>query len=204
MSRTKRAFTLLALGGVVGMLGANAFADAAGIYADKEFDDVFLRIVCGIVLGFATIAAVMLATHLGSLGVAALRGSSRRPSQAMAITLVICGAVCVLMAMAFEWYIVASSQVIRPALSGGPQGSASINFPALPGMPEQKATISVSGSGQLRIGTAASPLAHVVALCGFLAGAVLIALGMWSSTSAKPESYAEVRPATAPAGFSTT
>jgi hypothetical protein len=194
MPRPMRILVYLAVGGVVGLLGASAFADAAGI--DEDHREGGLRVLCGFVLGFATIAVLAVAAHLGSLGVAALRQSSHRPSQAMAITLVICGAVCILTAMAFEWYIVASSQVIRPTTGGGPQGSVSVN---VPGMTEHKATISVSGSGQVHLGTAPSPVSHIVALCGFLAGAVLIGLGVWSSVSAKPEVAWDARAATAPA-----
>jgi hypothetical protein len=185
MSFVNRAFALVVIGVMVGVLGASSFADAAGIASDDGGNHTTARVVCGIVLGLATISLTIVAGHFSRLGIAAIRQSSRRPSQNVAITLIVCGAACFLMAMAFEWYVVASSRVIRPAV-GESGGSATIN---LPGM-EQKATISVTGTGAVRMGTAASPFGHVMALTCFLAGAVLIGLGVWSSISGKPEGYA--------------
>jgi hypothetical protein len=75
-------------------------------------------------------------------------------------------------------------------VAGGPGGSASISFPSPTGSGQQTATISVGGSGEIQIGKTVSPIAHVLALCSFAAGAVIIALGVWSSMSAKPEGYA--------------
>jgi hypothetical protein len=191
MSFFKRGFILFALGLIVGVMGANSVADAAGIHGDR-YTDVWLRVLCGFILGLATIAFSMVAGHFGALLTAALRQSQRRPNQVMALTLVICGAVCLLMAMAFEWYVVASSQVIRPAVAGGPGGSASFQIG------EQKGTMSITGTGELHIGRAPSPIAHVIALCSFAAGAVLIALGVWSSMSTKLEGYAAQTTASAP------
>jgi hypothetical protein len=188
MSSFTRGFIQLALGLIVGLTGANSVADAAGISAQKPSEDMWLRILCGFVLGITTIALTIVASHFASLLIAALRQSSRRPSQTMALALLICGVVCLLMAIAFEWYVVASSHVIRPATAGGPGGSASIQFPSPTGG-QQTATISVGGSGEIQIGRAVSPIAHVLALCCFGAGAVLIALGVWSSMSTKPEGY---------------
>jgi hypothetical protein len=184
----KRAFVLLTVGVLVGLLGANPVADAAGIDTDRR--DTALRVLCGFALGLATISVAMLVGHFGSLVIAALRQSQRRPDRTMALTLVICGAVCLLMAMAFEWYVVSSTQVIRPAVAGGPGGSATIQFPSLTGSGDQKATISVGGSGEIQIGRTASFVSHALAISSFAAGAVLIALGVWSSMSTRPEGYA--------------
>ncbi len=191
MSAFKRGFILLALGLLVGVFGANSVAEAAGLISDRSHSDkTGMVVLSGIILGLATIAVVIVVGHFGALVIAAMRQSQRRPGQAMALTLVICGAVCLLVAMAFEWYVVASSQVIRPSAGGGPGGSASIHIPALGGSGEQKATITLGGSGELQIGKSVSPIAHVLAMCSFAVGAVLIALGVWSSMSAKPEGYA--------------
>jgi hypothetical protein len=192
MSGFKRGFIAFAFGLLVGVLSANSVAEAAGLIDEdsRSSDRIGMAVLAGGILGLGTIAVVIVVGHLGSMAIAALRQSPRRPGQTMALTLVICGAVCLLTAMAFEWYIVASSQVIRPAVAGGPGGSASFQ------VGDQKGTISVSGTGELRVGREPSAVAHVIALCSFAAGAVLIALGVWSSMSTKPEGYAAM---TAPA-----
>jgi hypothetical protein len=186
MSGFKRGFIAFAFGLLVGVLSANSVAEAAGLIDEdsRSSDRIGMAVLAGGILGLGTIAVVIVVGHLGSMAIAALRQSPRRPGQTMALTLVICGAVCLLTAMAFEWYIVASSQVIRPAVAGGPGGSASFQ------VGDQKGTISVSGTGELRVGREPSAVAHVIALCSFAAGAVLIALGVWSSMSTKPEGYA--------------
>jgi hypothetical protein len=193
MSLFKRSLVLFAFGLLVGLMGANAVADAAGLRA-REQDDTVLRVLCGFILGLATIAVVIVGGHFGSLLIAGLRQSPRRPNQTMAMTLVICGAVCLLAALVFEWYVVTSSQVISPEIGGGRGGTAHVKLPSL-GTGELNATVTVDGSGRVHIGKAASPIAHVIALGSFAAGAVLIAIGVWSSMSAKPEGYVgEMKP----------
>ena len=122
-SSTRRSdwLLVLALGAAAGWLGAKPFADAVGVPTINDSRDagyVFLRIGCGI--GVALIMMVVLAFVLRE---ARAMGSSGRPlSQTIAITLLICGTVCVLGAMVIPLYATHSGASIEmrvEQLSGG-------------------------------------------------------------------------------------
>jgi hypothetical protein len=81
MSAGQRRFAVFALGLLVGLLGANSFADAAGFRTRQQELDIFARVVCGVVLGLAMMAFALAAVYFGSVIVAALQQSTRRPTK---------------------------------------------------------------------------------------------------------------------------
>jgi len=187
MSAPQRLLIVFFLSAAVGFLGAKPFAEATGIEASRG-DETVLVIISGIVLGFATMAAIAVAKHAGAVLIALLRQANRRPEPKMAIACVVSGTVCILFALAFEWYLAASTQVVRPGL-GGNGGSVSFSIPDVP-QGKQTASFSVSGSGQLQIGKAASPVGHLLAIGVFLIGAILASIGVWSSMTGEHTAHA--------------
>jgi hypothetical protein len=101
----------LALGLVVGFLGANSFADAAG-FPQVGDGHVFLRVVCGIVIGLATLAFVQFLMRQVPLVVGVLARSPQRPVTAVSITLLVCGTLCVLGTLALEWHMASTPPAV--------------------------------------------------------------------------------------------
>lgn len=157
---------VLAMGVAAGCLGANPFADAVGMSpvsdAAREPGNVVLRMLCGLVVGFVAMVLTATALREGNAVSRALHRIDRRPPQAIAITLIICGTACLLGALAIPLFAIHTPGGVRiVATSNGMAASA--DLPAV---------------------------AQILAVLTFLAGAVLIALGIWSSTPAPADPVA--------------
>jgi hypothetical protein len=151
---------------VVGILSANAFADAAGlpqVEPDARSDDkvlpVLLRILSGVVVALMTAALLPFLIALGRQVVGVLGQTTTRPGPWVAIALVICGTLCLLGTLVFELVI----------LDSAPRVQSVIN--ARNGLT----------SGRITLHLRTPLLVQLLALCTFLAGVALIALGIWSS-----------------------
>jgi hypothetical protein len=144
----------------VGILGANSFADAAGfppiVSGEQEPGHVMLRLVCAIVVG--VLSAAVFATLLRLVRVLSIKLSETRgrPSTAVAITLIACGTVCLLGALAIPLYIHHAS-------------AASISLTMT------NASVSLDQTSILSV------LATIVTIT---AGAALTAIGIWGSLRA--------------------
>jgi hypothetical protein len=158
-----------------GFLGANAFADAAGLphvssgerhLSDSDIGAIFLRILCGLVVGVLVLALIPFVVNQCREVAAVLGRTSERPGPAVAITLVICGTLCLLGSLALAWH--AASLAQAPSIQ--------VQAPGMPGFPG-----SVSGSASVQVSTQPPLLTQVLALLTFLAGSALISLGIWSS-----------------------
>jgi hypothetical protein len=159
-----------ALALAVGFLGANAFADAAGLPVpqDPSRDPgyVFLRVVCGIVVFVVTFVVLsVLFRELRAL-VHTLARTSLRPGLPIAMTCLICGTACVIAALAVQLY-----WMRNPAVGFGPRPYMSVQTPLM---------------------------AHIITLMTFLLGAGLIAVGIWSSMGQAPSIPAHANAAAPP------
>ncbi len=155
---------VLALALAIAILGANAFADAAGFY-DHPWDKDPTRLLCGIVLFFLSWMLLRFLFQLGTQIVWRLGQIRERPGLPIAITLLACGTLCVLGALLLAWHGETGSLNMSPAM----------NLPGnMPGgnmIPHFDVSMRTSGS-----------LLRPLAVCATLAiGVALLALGVWSS-----------------------
>jgi hypothetical protein len=154
---------VVALAVVIGMLGANAFMDAAGFDASWHRDG--WPFLCGFVLFFLSFMLLRFLFQLGTQIVSRLGQMHERPGLPITITLLACGTLCVLGSLLLVWH----------GDSGSLNMSPTMNLPGnLPGA--NMATqfgMSVRNSGSLM-----RPLAVCAAL---VIGVALLALGVWSS-----------------------
>jgi hypothetical protein len=157
LSTPQRLFIYLALSLAVGVLGAERFALAAGVRSPRD-EHIF---ACGVVLGLLTMALLLFLAHLTRQVVALLVQSPVRPGRNVGLALIICGTVCVLSALAMQLY--ESGRDVS--------GSTTIGFPQSSGSARVTAQLSES-----------SLLTPVITVAVLLAGAALVALGIWSST----------------------
>src|SRR6516225_2761739 len=79
----------LALALLVGSLGANRFADAAGFPPKATDTGVIFRVLSGLVVGLATLAVVQFLIRQGHAVVGLLARSNQRPNTAVSITLLV-------------------------------------------------------------------------------------------------------------------
>ena len=94
-----------ALAVAVGCLEANSFADAVGIPPfDHDPGYLFLRILCGGVVAFLTVAVLLVLVREGRALVNLLARTQDRPGMAIALTCIITGVVCLLGALAIPLY----------------------------------------------------------------------------------------------------
>jgi hypothetical protein len=101
---------ILALPLAAGFVGAGAFLDASGIEVQERNRGMML-VLSGLVVAAVTLALlVMLETSFRAV-VRALAGTARRPTTAVVITIMVCGTVCILAAVALQWY--------RPTIPAG-------------------------------------------------------------------------------------
>lgn len=151
---------------VVGILSANAFADAAGlpeVEADARSDDkvlpVLLRVLSGVVVALMTAALLPFLISLGRQVVGVLGQTATRPGTWVAIALVLCGTLCLLGTLVFELVILDSAPRVQTVVN------------------------SRNGltSGHITLHLRTPLLAQLLAIATFLAGVALIALGIWSS-----------------------
>ena len=155
---------VVALAVVMGMLGANAFMDAAGFDASWHRDG--WPFLCGFVLFFLSFMLLRFLFQLGTQIVCRLGQIRERPGLPITITLLACGTLCVLGSLLLVWHGDSGSvNMMSPGVnvSGNMPGA---NMSTQFGM-------SVRTSGSLM-----RPLAECAAL---VIGVALLALGVWSS-----------------------
>jgi hypothetical protein len=171
---------------VIAFLGANPFADAVG-FPRQDQDNGFpmaatMRIVCGIVVCFASLSFLNFLIRLVRDLVDRLGSSSARPDWRLALTSILCGTICLLAALQGAFAATQSAGVsVTPAMT----------FSAGPGNP--------GGSIDMEARNRAPIALTLVSLLTFLAGAGLLAFGVWGSlkpaasqaTAAKPEGWGE-------------
>lgn len=106
---------IAALAVAAGFLKANSFADAVGIPSVNDVNHdpgyLFLRIVCGGVVAFLTIAILLVLVREGRALVNLLARTQDRPGMAIALTCIITGAVCLLGALAIPLYFAHGTSV---------------------------------------------------------------------------------------------
>ena len=173
-----------------GFLGANPFADAVGLShvtkPNEEEGLVFLRIFCGLIVGLVVLGLIPFLGNQCRDVAAVLGRTTERPGPAVAVTLVICGTLCLLGSLVLAWHVAslaqsASIQVQAPGMPGFSAGPLSgttgrSQAPGMPGFPGP-----ISGAASVNAGTQPPLLTQVLALLTFLAGLALISLGIWSS-----------------------
>jgi hypothetical protein len=166
---------------VVAFLAANPFADAVGL---PQLDDrtpmpAMFRIIGGVVIFFAARAFLDFLIGLARDVVSRLGSSAARPDRWVALASIFCGTICLLAALQGAF---AATQ------SGGVSVAPTMSFRAGPGIPGGSVNMEARGH--------ASPALTLVSLLTFLAGAGLLAFGVWGSlkptaTSPPPASVAK-------------
>jgi hypothetical protein len=157
LATAQRLFILLAISLAVAVLGAKRFAAAAGVNPRQDEPIV----LCGIVLGLLTLAVLMSLLHLGRQVVGVLARSPARPGPTVGLALIIGGTVCVLAALGVQLY--ESGRAVS--------GTTTLSVPAVGG----SARVDAQASD-------ASVVAPVIPVAVLVAGAALVALGIWSSS----------------------
>jgi hypothetical protein len=178
--RPSPTLALLAVALACGILGANPFADAAGlpVPGDRPGDiAVFFRVICGFVL-FLVVLFGLPALSRAVGGVAGRLAEVRaRPPLPVAITLIVCGTICVLGAVVLTLSNPSVPSVNMPALTSlpgmhmeTPNGHLDIPVPSM-GSPGASPFVS----------RGPSLLSVAVVLAALVVGASTIALGVWSA-----------------------
>ncbi len=170
---------------VIAFLAANPFADAAGFPREDPGRGpmpAMLRVAAGFVVFFASCA--LLGTLIGMVrSVVDRLGSTARPDWRLALASTICGTVCLLAALFVQVYA-----ATHPT---GVSISPTMTFNAGPGAPSGAFNMEARGQASLAL--------NLVSLLTFLAGAGLLAFGIWGSLKpaaphesvAKPEGWGE-------------
>lgn len=162
LSPFQRRFVIAVFALIVAVLGANPMADMIGVDPwGQPYYETHLakRVVCGILAGIVSLAAMIVLAYTVRLVVAALSRVACKPPLPIAITLLVCGVLCLLASLWFGWRIAHPSE----------ETVASIAV---------HANVS-SGSASIRLH--APLMSQVIAVGTFLAGAALAAIGVWSS-----------------------
>ena len=152
-------FLVFALALAAAVLGANAFADAAGFDPgnfSRRPELVFVRVLCGIVVFIVAVALIGASVRAIAWAVDALARTPARPGLPVTLTLIGCGTACVLAMLVVE--ALAMRSAARAELMGMTDGTLGLDVHT------------------------ATPLAiHLATLAAFVAGATMLALGVWSS-----------------------
>jgi hypothetical protein len=160
----QRLFIYFAVALALGVLGAKRFAVAAGV--NSHYDEPI--VACGVVLGLLVLALLIALVHFGRQVVAVLARSQSRPGPTVGLVLIICGTVCLLAALGTQLY--ESGRTVS--------GSTTLSVPAAGG----SARVDVQASDSFL-------LTPVITAAVLLAGAALVALGLWSSSSPRTVPY---------------
>jgi hypothetical protein len=171
----------LALAVAVGLLGANAFADAAGLprpQPDSFFWPYLSRVAAGIVLFFLTLTLVRYVFRLGQEIVSSLSTVQSRPAMPITIALLVSGTLCVLAVPILSLLDRASSSPSVSSLT--PPDPAGPNPPQAGGAAQVPGTLADGGSS---IGVLLRPAVASVVL---LIGSAILAVGVWSSLKPPP------------------
>ena len=122
---------VLALALATAFLEANAFADAAGVApvvdAERDPGHVFLRVICGVIVGFVALAILLFLVRSGQWLVQVLSSTRGKPTSGVTITCIITGAVCLLGALAIPLLFVHGATI---QVSNG-QATLTPNMPML-------------------------------------------------------------------------
>jgi hypothetical protein len=162
---------VLALALAIGIVGANAFADAAGFH-DAALDHkgeptpgMLLRVLCGFVLFLLSWMLLRFLFQLGTQIVWRLGQIRERPGLPITITLLACGTLCVLCALLVVWHGDTGN------LNMSPEVNLPSNMPGANMVPRLDLSMRTTGS-----------LIWPLAVCAALViGVALLALGVWSS-----------------------
>jgi hypothetical protein len=164
---------VLALALAIAIVGASTFAEAAG-FRDTAWGRDPVLPLCGFVLFFLFCMLLRFVFQLGFQIVSRLGKTPERPGFPITITLLACGTLCVLGALAVVWH----------GNTGGLNMSPSMNMPHnMPGaemVPRLELSMQTTGS-------LSRPLVVCAAL---LIGVALLAIGVWSSLAPAPPSIA--------------
>lgn len=146
---------VFALAVAVAFLGANAFADAAGFPpirdAGRDAHLVVLRILCGLVLFLVALVGIAALLRAGGSVIDALARTPDRPGPAVAMAALICGTICILATLVIQGFAL---RYVSPF-------AAFVN------------EVGAAGHTPLML--------HLATIFTFLAGAALVAIGVWSS-----------------------
>ena len=153
---------VLAVSVAVALLGANAFADAAGFpvvrNANYDAGAVMLRILSGIVVFLLSLAVVSALLRAVRAGLGLLARTPERPAQVVGLTMIACGTACVVATLVTELL----------ALRWATRTSMSVYM----------------GEG-VEFNSGAPLSIHLAALAAFAAGAALVGIGVWSSLGSR-------------------
>lgn len=144
-------FILVLLAVAAGFVGATSFALAAGLDLSSEREGKLAA--SGIIFGFLTLALLILLAQVIRSAVVLVSQSESRPGTPVAVTLIICGTLCLVAALGVAIWRTAGSAEFR--LNPGGRGGVTV----------------VSG-GSLTM--------SILAIGVFLAGFAMVALGIWS------------------------
>jgi hypothetical protein len=162
-----------ALAIAVGLVGANAFADAAGFpqYDMREsVGPFFARALAGLVLFFLTFTLVKYLFSLGARLVSLFGATGERPTLPVTMTILVCGTLCVLGALGLS---------LLDARSSANIATPTISLPGAPNMP-QMGDMRISGSLNVGGSSISALVRPLVTLLTLLVGAALLAVGVWS------------------------
>jgi hypothetical protein len=176
---------IVSLAVAVAFLGANPFADAVGIPSEDRNHSpmpLMMRVVCGSVVFYATFSVLrFLVDHVRAV-VRGLGASAARPDRRFAQASFACGIICILATLFVQVYAASrpASAKMAPTMTfnGGSSG----------------------GSFNMEAHSGDSLALNLVSGLTFLAGAGLLAFGLWgglkptptvSGHVAKPEGWGE-------------
>jgi hypothetical protein len=164
---------------VIAFLAANPFADAVGL---PQLDDrtpmpAMFRIIGGVVIFFAAKAFLEFLIRLARDVVGRLGSSAAKPDRRIVLASIVCGTVCLLAALqaifAANYYLGGS---VAPTMT----------FNTGTGMPQ--GSLNMVARGQ------SSPALTLISLLTFLAGAGLLAFGIWGILKPAPTREAVTKP----------
>jgi hypothetical protein len=170
----KAGWLAFAMAAAVGLLGANAFADAAGLtQSDPQHSSpgpMLGRVASGLVLFFLTYSLTRYLFRLGERLVSVLSTVRERPVLPITITLLVCGTLCVLGALGLSLYDGPTSASVS---------TPTVNMAGVPNMPQMGNAMRFSGTVSL-VGPSISMLVRpLVTLLTLLLGIALLAVGVW-------------------------
>lgn len=158
----------------IGFLGASPFADAVGfppvMRPSEDAFEIFLRILSGVIVGLAALALFVVLRRLAARATDYLGGVSGKPGTAVAISLLVCGTLCVLGVLVFEYLAIRQTGTVATSVAAQP----------------------TFGTAEVSVGVRVPFSAHLFAIACFIVGAALLAVGVWSGVDrAAPAAEAE-------------
>ena len=168
---------ILVVSVVVGLLGANPFADAVGFPPVGTGYTEEMHITYRVLSGFIVflLAATFLRFLVVQVRAAVLRigATPGKPDGKAALTSILCGTLCVLGALFVQVYAATHPVGLAPTMTlGGNPGGMTINGNQV-GMTAP--AIGVSMQGQT------SPTLAILSVATFLVGTGLLAFGIWAT-----------------------